>query len=135
MVEIQAVYQGQLHCEATHGPSGDKIQTDAPKDNMGKGEAFSPTDLVGTALGTCILTVLAIVAQKHGLDVPGSTVTVKKEMTSSPPRRIARLTVDVHVPGNFPEEQRQLLEKAARSCPVEKSLHPDIEVPLTFHWE
>jgi putative redox protein len=134
MVEVQVVYQGQLHCEATHGPSGNRIQTDAPKDNMGKGEAFSPTDLVGTSLGTCILTILGIIAQKHGLDIAGSTATVKKEMSSSPPRRISRLSVDVHIPPGFPEEHRELLEDAAHGCPVHRSLHPDVDAPITFHW-
>lgn len=134
MVEITATYEGQLHCVARHGPSGSALPTDAPKDNMGKGEAFSPTDLVATALGTCILTTMGIVAQRQGLDLTGSTVRVEKHMTTTGPRRIARLPVEIRVPRTFSEEDRQRLENAAHTCPVHKSLHADIEAPITITW-
>lgn len=134
MVKIEIAYQGQLHCEAVHGPSGTKLATDAPKDNHGKGESFSPTDLVATALGSCMLTIMGIVAQRHNISLEGSTVSVVKEMAASPVRRIGRLVVDIHVPGNLDDEQRKLLENAARTCPVHKSLHPEIDIPVTFHW-
>jgi putative redox protein len=134
MVEIKIAYQGHLHCEATHGPSGKTLATDAPKDNHGKGETFSPTDLVATALGSCMLTVMGIVAQRHNIALEGATARVTKEMAASPARRIGRLTVAIHVPGSLTEEQRKLLENAAHTCPVHKSLHPDIEIPVTFHW-
>jgi putative redox protein len=134
MVEINIVYEGQLHCTATHGPSGTVISTDAPKDNMGKGESFSPTDLVAAALGTCIITTMGIVAQRHGIDLSGTKVRVEKHMNVAPPRRIGRLPVEIHVPRTVSEEDRQRLEHAARACPVHKSLHPDIEAPVTFHW-
>jgi putative redox protein len=134
MVEIQISYQGQLRCQAVHGPSGTVLSTDAPVDNMGRGESFSPTDLVATGLGTCLMTIMGIVAQRHGLDLTGSTVRVTKEMTSAPPRRIARLTVDITVPRSISEDDRRRLENAAHTCPAHRSLHPDIETPITFHW-
>ena len=134
MVKIEIAYQGQLRCEAIHGPSGTRLSTDVPKDNHGKGESFSPTDLVATALGTCMLTVMGIVAQRHNISLVGTTVTVVKDMAAAPVRRIGRLTVDIRVPGPLDEEQRKLLENAARTCPVHKSLHPDIEIPVVFHW-
>ena len=134
MVQIDIAYQGQLRCEAVHGPSGTKLSTDAPKDNHGKGESFSPTDLVATALGTCMLTIMGIVAQRHNISLDGATVSVGKEMAASPARRIGRLTVDIHVPGKLDDEQRKLLENAAHTCPVHKSLHPEIEIPVVFHW-
>jgi len=134
MVEINIAYQGDLRCEAVHSPSGTVLMTDAPVDNMGKGESFSPTDLVATALGSCILTILGILARRHGIDLSGSAVTVKKDMAASPVRRIGRLAVDVHVPAKLSDDQRKLLENAAHTCPVHKSLHPDVEMPITFHW-
>lgn len=134
MVEISIVYEGQLHCSATHGPSGTVISTDAPKDNMGKGEAFSPTDLVATALGTCIVTTMGIVAQRHNLDLSGTKVRVEKYMVTAPVRRIGRLPVEIHVPRDFSADDRQRLENAARHCPVHQSLHPDVEAPVTFKW-
>src|ERR1700712_454564 len=98
MVEITATYNGQLRTTATHGPSGNVLITDAPKDNMGKGEAFSPTDLVATALATCVLTTMGIVAQRNNLDMVGATARVTKEMVATPTRRIGRLAVYVHMP-------------------------------------
>lgn len=134
MVEIQISYQGQLRCQAVHGPSGSVLSTDAPVDNLGRGESFSPTDLVATGLGACMLTIMGIVAQRQGLDLTGSTVRVTKEMTSSPPRRIARLAVDITVPQRVSADDRRRLENAAHTCPVHRSLHPDVEIPITFHW-
>jgi putative redox protein len=134
MVKIDIAYEGQLRCHATHGPSGTTLRTDAPVDNQGKGELFSPTDLVATALGTCMLTIMGIAAQRHGFDLSGATVSVAKEMVSEPVRRIGRLSVEIRVPSPLPAEDRHLLEKAAHLCPVKKSIHPDIEVPITFRW-
>jgi putative redox protein len=133
MVEIQADYQGHLRCAARH-PSGSALLTDAPRDNMGKGEAFSPTDLVATALGTCILTTMGIVAQRRDLDISGARITVQKEMTSTPTRRIASLAVEIHMPRRLDDEDRQRLENAAHACPVHASLHPDVKAPIVFHW-
>ena len=134
MVTIQFEYQGDLHCRAIHGPSGSSINTDAPKDNQGRGESFSPTDLVATALGTCMLTVMGIMARTLEIDIAGSTATVEKEMTSAPPRRIRRLAVKIHVPHSLSIENQHKLERAAHTCPVHKSLHPDIETPIEFSW-
>ena len=134
MVEITATYEGQLHCNAKHGPSGSTLSTDAPKDNMGKGESFSPTDLVATALGTCMMTTMGIVAQRHNLDMTGATVRVEKHMTTSGPRKIARLPVEIRVPKTFSDEDRQRLENAALTCPVHKSLSHEVDSPVSFTW-
>jgi putative redox protein len=134
MVNIQIEYQGDLHCKATHGPSGAELSTDAPKDNQGRGESFSPTDLVATALGTCMLTIVGIAARTLNIDVSGATMTVEKEMTSTPPRKIQRLTVRIHVPGSPSPADKEKLERAAHTCPVRKSVHPDIEIPVEFTW-
>jgi putative redox protein len=135
MVEITGEYQGDLHCTAVHGPSGNPLATDAPKDNQGRGEAFSPTDLVATALATCIATTLAIVARKHGVDLKGLRYAVTKEMSTDAPRRIARLAVDLHLPPAARQVPAGLLEKAAHSCPVHQSLAPSVEQAIEFHWE
>ncbi len=134
MVTISVEYTGGLHCAALHGPSGSRLETDAPSDNQGKGEAFSPTDLVGTALATCILTTMAIVAERHGLELRGSTASVTKEM-SDKPRRIGRLTTEVHIPLPANHPQRELLEKTAIGCPVHRSLAAEMERPTQFFWE
>ncbi|HUB27790.1 MAG TPA: OsmC family protein [Tepidisphaeraceae bacterium] len=134
MVEIRIAYEGDLRCRAVHGPSNSELLTDAPTDNMGKGESFSPTDLVATALGTCMITIMGIAAQRMEVDLRGATATVSKEMTSSPPRRIARLVTTITVPGSFTDEQKQKLQTAALTCPVHKSLHPDVAAPVEFRW-
>jgi len=134
MVKVSVDYTGNLHCDATHGPSQSKLGTDAPADNKGKGEAFSPTDLVGAALGTCMLTIMGIYAQRHNLDVVGSTVRVEKEMVTAPIRRIGKLTVKFNVRG-VPEPQRATLERAALTCPVHQSLHPDVKIVTEFKYE
>lgn len=134
MVAIEIIYQGELHCEAVHTPSGTKLATDAPKDNMGKGESFSPTDLVATALGTCMLTLMGIAAKRLDIDLNGSTVTVHKEMATAPVRRIGKLSVAITVPKKVSAEHQKLLENAALTCPVHKSLHPDVAMPVTFNW-
>ena len=135
MVQATITYSGDLRCIATHGPSQSLIETDAPADNLGKGERFSPTDLVGTSLATCVLTTIAITARRKGLEMPGMTASVRKHMTTEAPRRIARLEVDIVIslPADHPE--RALLEAAARGCPVRRSLHPDMEVVESFTWQ
>src|SRR5208337_4560675 len=112
MVNIQVEYQGDLHCKATHGPSGAELSTDAPKDNMGNGESFSPTDLVATALGTCMLTIMGIAAKRMDVDLSGAMAVVTKEMSPAPIRRIARLSVTLRVPARLTQEQRQKLQDA-----------------------
>lgn len=135
MVEIDVVYEGGLRCSATHGPSGEKLFTDAPVDNHGKGESFSPTDLCATALATCMPTVMGIYAQNHGdLDLTGMRVKIGKIMTPEPPRRIARLEVVIEVPLPADHPQRKALEQAAMGCPVYRSLLAEIEIPVDFRW-
>ncbi len=134
MVNISIDYTGGLHCDAHHEPSQAKIATDAPADNQRKGEAFSPTDLVAAALGTCIATTMAIVAERHQIELKGMTVKVAKEMASDP-RRISRLTTEVHVPLAADHPQRELLEKTAVGCPVHRSLAAEMERPTEFFWE
>ncbi|WP_229741046.1 OsmC family protein [Silvibacterium dinghuense] len=134
MVSIALEYQGQLHCKAVHGPSGTELTTDAPKDNQGRGESFSPTDLVATALGSCMLTVMGIMARTLEVDIAGATATVEKSMATEGIRRIGQLAVKIRVPGEFTEEQREKLERAAHTCPVHKSLHPDVQMPIEFVW-
>jgi putative redox protein len=130
-----ARYEGQLRTEATHVASGTSIQTDAPVDNHGRGEAFSPTDLVGTALGTCILTTMAIVAERHQVDLKGSTVQVKKTMSQDAPRRIVQLDVALQLPASLSESDRALMERVAHTCPVALSLHPDIRQEIQFSYQ
>jgi putative redox protein len=134
MVNIQVEYQGDLHCKATHGPSGAELSTDAPTDNQGRGESFSPTDLLATALGSCMLTIMGIAARTQNIDISGTTASVDKEMSATAPRRVGRLTVKIHVPHTLSPEDRQKLERAAHTCPVHKSLHPDVEIPIEFTW-
>lgn len=135
-VEIDGQYVGQLGVVATHGPSGAKLTTDAPLDNGGKGESFSPTDLVATALGTCVLTILGLVSERHELDLTGSTVHVTKEMITSPVRRIGGLKTVITIPQGLVDDakMRDRLEAAARKCPVHQSLHPDIDAPIEFNY-
>ena len=135
MVKMSVVYAGGLHCELTHGPSGSTIETDAPKDNMGKGARFSPTDLMGAALASCILTTMGIVAQRDGVSIEGATADVEKEMVAQPTRRIGSLPVRVTLPARLPADYRKKLENAAQHCPVHKSLHPDIQAVVTFVYE
>jgi len=134
MVTIHATYEGDLCCTSVHGPSEHTIQTDAPKDNMGLGRYFSPTDLVATGLATCILTTLGIVAKRREIDLVGAKATVEKHMNADP-RRIGRLPVTVTLEGTYTDEQKTVLERAANTCPVHKSLHPDIDAPIEFRYE
>jgi putative redox protein len=134
MVEIRIRYEGGLRTRAVHGPSSAALQTDAPLDNHGKGESFSPTDLVATALGSCMLTVMGIVAERHGWKIEGSEVRVLKSMVSEPLRRIGKLEVSLRMAGEHDRRARETLERAARACPVHQSLLPAIEIPVRFEW-
>lgn len=134
MVKMSATYSGQLHCELEHGPSGTRIETDAPKDNQGKGESFSPTDLVGAALSSCVLTTMALAARKDGIELDGIRADVVKEMIAQPSRRIGALTLKVTLPASISAAHREKLEAVARNCPVAKSLHPDLQAPMTFEY-
>lgn len=134
MVKVSATYEGSLRCRAVHGPSATAIVTDAPVDNHGKGESFSPTDLVATALGACMMTIMGIVAGRHGIDLAGMTAETVKEMTQEPPRRIASLRTRLSIPLAADHPHREALERAAHTCPVHKSLHPDIDAAIEFVW-
>ncbi len=135
MVRMRSVYQGELHTELLHEPSETRIETDAPKDNEGRGERFSPTDLVGAALGSCMLTVMGIVARRHGWDMTGASADVEKEMVAAPVRRISRLGVRIAMPAGLPAQARPVLERAAHTCPVHESLHPEVKIDLSFEWK
>ncbi len=138
MVDIYVEYQGDLHCRAEHGPSSAVLVTEAPVDNHGRGESFSPTDLVATALGTCMATVMGIVARKRGYALEGTRVHVKKTMTAAEPRRIAALAVQVTFPSAATAsvaDGRAALEQEAHQCPVRLSLLEAIEVPVRFDWQ
>lgn len=134
MVSIDVTYEGELRCRAQHGPSDTTLRTDAPVDNHGRGESFSPTDLVATALGACMLTIMGIAAERHGLALEGARVRVEKHMVSEPRRRIGKLEVVIEVPGEVSEKDRTRLERAALTCPVHASLHPEVEIPVRFLW-
>lgn len=127
-------YLGNLRAESVHLQSGNKIFTDAPVDNHGQGQAFSPTDLVATALANCMLTVMGIAAQERNIDMAGAHATVTKVMAANP-RRITRIEITVTFPDKpYTLEQRDLLERIGYHCPVAKSLHPDLEQAITFVW-
>ena len=132
MVKSSIEYRGELHCVATHGPSGATLETDAPVDNQGRGESFSPTDLVATALGACMATIMGIYAQRKNINLEGMRIEVSKEMSQDAPRRIARLTSEIWMPPGLARDTG--LEHAALTCPVHHSLHPEIEKPVNFHW-
>jgi len=134
MSTATARYTGQLRTEATHNASGNVLITDAPVDNHGRGEAFSPTDLVSTALGSCMMTIMGIVAERHSLDLTSVTYDVTKHM-SAEPRRISQIDVHFRLPASLTDKDRALLERAARTCPVALSLNPDIRQEVQFSYE
>ncbi len=134
MVRIDVTYEGGLRARAVHAPSGTTLITDAPVDNHGKGESFSPTDLVATAAASCLLTIMGIAADERGWSIEGATARVEKHMTAKPTRRIERLELVVRVPGSFGAEQRALLERAAQGCPVNETLRGKVEFDLRFEW-
>ena len=129
------IYEGELRTVATHLQSGRVIETDAPTDNHGRGERFSPTDLVATALGSCMMTIMGVKARDMDVDLRGVSIGIQKIMTSDP-RRIAGIHLTFHFPNTLmvDEKQKLILERAARTCPVIYSIHPDIEVQLAFEW-
>jgi putative redox protein len=134
MVKIEIEHRGGLHSEALHTESGSRLQTDAPLDNGGKGDSFSPTDLLATALGTCMTTTMDLYAKKNGFNIDGAKAVVLKHMVSQPSRRVGKLDVVVEMPLPANHPQREALEKAALNCPVAKSLSPEIQMPVSFLW-
>ncbi len=134
MVKINIDYEGDLHCRLTHEPSGSQITTDAPKDNQGKGEAFSPTDLLAAALGSCLLTVMGIAARAHKINMDGAKAHVEKEMVATPVRRVGKLTVIIQMPGGISMAHRETLDRVAHTCPVHRSLNPEVEVVISINY-
>lgn len=134
MTEMEVFYEGLLRTRCVHKESGNELKTDAPKDNMGKGELFSPTDLLAAALGTCILTLMGIAANRLKVDLTGLRLTVSKEMALAPSRRIGKLTCDIYCPKRFDSEITKKIEQAGSLCPVHASLHPDVIQEFRFHW-
>ncbi|XVJ60763.1 MAG: OsmC family protein [Tepidisphaera sp.] len=134
MLTIAVRYAGNKKCDLTH-PEGPKLRTDAPKDIGGDASAFSPTDLVASGLASCILTTMAMFAERHGIDLTGASATVEKHMTQPPaPRRIARLPVVVTMPASVPAEMRERLERVGHTCPVHASLHPEVDAPIEYRY-
>ncbi len=131
MATISTLYLGDMRTEMTHNASGNKIITDAPVDNKGKGEFFSPTDMVAGALGSCMLTLMAQAADTGGFDIDGTKLEINKVMASNP-RRIAEIVVDVHFAHGYTPKQKAILERAAALCPVAASLHPDTKETMNF---
>jgi putative redox protein len=134
MVEINSIYEGNLHCKVFHKPSGVSFSTDAPVDNKGKGESFSPTDLVAAALGVCYLTTMGIAAEERGINIKGASCRVEKHMSTDAPRRIVKLVAEINFPAGIPLDKRGILEAVALHCPVSKSIHPDIDIDMTMHF-
>ena len=133
MTDVKIVYNGSLRTKATHIQSRNTIITDAPTDNNGKGEAFSPTDLFASSLGSCMLTIMGITAQTHGLNIDGSTIHIDKIMGTNP-RRVSSLNITIDVNGELSKKDKKILIKAAEHCPVSKSIHPDIDEKITFNF-
>lgn len=134
MVTVNLEYTGDLHTVATHEPSQATMDTDAPVDNHGKGETFSPTDLCATALGACMMTTMGIKGQSRGWDLTGAKVRVDKIMSANAPRRIARLDVDLQLPDRFDKAEKHELVEIAHTCPVYLSLNPSIEMNVNLRW-
>lgn len=134
MATIKTIYQGNLRTQATHLQSNSSIITDAPSDNHGLGEAFSPTDLVATALGSCMLTIMGISAKAHGFDVDGTQVEITKVMGTDP-RRIVEIIVTLNFPADYSDKHKRIIEACAKECPVANSLHPDLKQTITFNYK
>ena len=131
-VKIEGTYTGQTQVRLVH-ESGEEVITCAPKDNGGDGSHFSPTDLTAAAVGACVLTIMAQVAEREGIKFEGVRFVLEKVMETSP-RRIGWIILDLHLPGGLTETQKKKLEAAAETCPVKRSLHPDVETQLRYHW-
>lgn len=134
MATIETTYLGELRTEATHVYSGNKTITDAPLDNQGKAESFSPTDLLTASLGSCMITIMGIAAREHGINIDGTTCSLTKIMASDP-RRVSEIQVILNFPkGNYSDKEKAILERSALTCPVAKSLHPDLLQNVTFNY-
>jgi putative redox protein len=135
MATIETIYLGGLRTEAKHVLSENTLITDAPLDNQGKGEAFSPTDLMSASLGSCMFTIMGIAAREHGIDIDGSTCSITKIMAAEP-RRVSEIQISFNFPAiNYSDKQKLILERAAKNCPVAKSLHPDLVQNVSFNFQ
>ena len=132
MVRIDIEYLGDLHTKCIHGPSGNDFLTDAPVDNNGKGEYFSPTDLLATASASCIATIMGMKAKDRDIDIKGMTISVVKDMINVPYRRVKKLTYTVVFPHKLSNKDFTILKNVIRVCPVTRSLHPDVELDITY---
>jgi putative redox protein len=133
MATISTTYIGDLKTEAIHLQSGSKLITDAPTDNHGKGEGFSPTDLLAESLAGCVLTVMALAARSHGINMDNTKCDVSKVMAPNP-RRVAEIILDFKFPMEYTDQEKKILELAASTCPVSVSLHPDLKKTINFGW-
>lgn len=133
METVRTSYLGDLRTEATHVRSGEKIITDAPLDNQGKGEYFSPTDMLAAALGSCMLTIMGIAARTHGFSIDGTDIKITKVMGTAP-RRVVEIIVELFFPNEYSDKEKKIIELSARECPVANSLHPDLKQTLIFHF-
>ncbi len=134
MESMITIYKGELRTESTHLKSGSTLITDAPPDNQGKGEAFSPTDLLSVALATCMSTLMGIAARTHNINIDGMKLRIVKHMLNNP-RKVGGVQIDFDMPNqNYTVKERDILELAARTCPVALSLHPDLEQKIAFHY-
>ena len=131
---VKTIYKGALRTHATHLQSGSSILTDAPTDNNGRGEAFSPTDLLATSLASCMLTIMGLAAKVHGFDIDGAEVSVTKIMGTDP-RRVAEVVAEFDFPGDYSPKERKIIEAAAKECPVAQSLHPDLKQTIIFNYK
>lgn len=136
MTKMRTQYLGNLRTEIEHIQSGNTITTDAPLDNNGKGEFFSPTDMFASSLGSCMLTIIGIAANTHGFSIDGTTLEIEKIMAANP-RRVAEIKIDVHFPkdANYTDKQKRIIEAAAKTCPVANSLHPDVIKNIKYIYE
>ena len=134
MATIETTYLGELRTEATHVFSGNKVITDAPLDNKGKAESFSPSDLLTASLGSCMMTIMGIAAREHGINIDGTTCSLTKIMATDP-RRVSEIKVELNFPtGNYTDKEKAILERSALTCPVAKSLHPDLLQNVMFNY-
>jgi uncharacterized OsmC-like protein len=133
MATIETTYLGELRTEPVHVQSGTHIITDAPVDNQGKGEAFSPTDLLAASLGSCMLTIMGITSRTHNIQIEGTKCSITKIMAANP-RRVSEIVVDLKFPAAYTEKEQKILEHAALTCPVYLSLHPDLKKTVSFGW-
>lgn len=135
MATLETIYLGDLRTEITHVQSGNKVITDAPTDNYGKGEYISPTDMLAAALGSCIITIMDMVADRHEIDLTGTRIVIDKVMSTDAPRRIVEIKIDFYFPDNYDDKIKVLLQRAADTCPVANSLSPELKQTVNFHYK